>query len=232
MGLIGDPPPTPPDVKVTLNGTAWAYPDDAGLSAFAASNGVYVDIHAKDLGHATPEPDGVDTGAIRAYLRRVHLKDFNGDPKRCYGLFSRAEDDLESTTQISPGDDSQNDEYDDVWIAGGTGGGGGIRCTITTLYNANYLAATPVAGGSVINVAKSIPSRGGVADDNSRVVSGEAQIMIPPFVVGDTIWADVVDSTDVSVSETPLNHIEKNTQRGWCHQCGTATVSGVLVLTP
>jgi hypothetical protein len=133
---------------------------------------------------------------------------------------------LQAPTWTEPGT-----VYWRCYARGGTGGGG-IRCTITSLYNLDYFLATPVIGGSAINVAKSIPSRGGVADDNHRTVSGETQVIIPPFTAGDTIWADIVDSTDVTVSGAALTHIEKNTERGWCHQCSTATVSGVLVLTP
>lgn len=164
---------------------------------------------------------------LLAKLRRVHYTDANdSSKKRCYGLFTKPESDA--------ADDGHSSSAEDLYLGGG-GGGGLIQCTITTLYgasgNAEYFEATPTAGGAAIKVAKSIPARGG-ATDNTKTVSGEAQVMLPAFTMGDTVDVGTIDHTGVTVSGVELTHIEVSTERGWCHPVSTATISGTIVLTP
>ena len=134
-------------------------------------------------------------------------------------------------------------------ISVGSGTSGAIQeCTITHLYNADYFGATPVAGGSEIKVAKSLPSRLSFGPntysalaDNSRTsddgtgataVNPEDQVMDPLFVVGQPVWVAATDKTGITVGGTELTHIEHNTRRGWAHPAGFTQISGVWVLTP
>jgi hypothetical protein len=160
---------------------------------------------------------------LLAQFRVAHYNDSQGGGAKRVGLLATKPE----TDAPAEGDSSQ-----DLWLGGG---GGGMRCTITALYNADYFLAQPVAGGAAIKVAKSIPSRmGGVAGatDNARTVGTEAQIMDPTFNLGDTVFVDSEDSTDVSVAGVALTYIEKNTLRAWAHQCGTAVINGITCLIP
>ena len=123
------------------------------------------------------------------------------------------------------------------WVPLGGGGGGGVmECKITTLLNAGYFIATPVAGGAAFNCAKSVPSRNTAGAtsplDNSQTVVSEVQIMDPPFTVGDVVYVADSDKTDVTVSGIALTKIEMNTKRSWVHLVTTPTVSGVVVYAP
>ena len=114
-------------------------------------------------------------------------------------------------------------------------------CQISTLHGtstaADYFSVVSFADGVTYGdefaVAKSIPSRMHASrtyygtsydytytDDNNRTsddgATEEEQVMLEPFVVGDTVFVMDVSNTGVTVADAELNKIEVNTEREWC----------------
>lgn len=201
-----------------------------------------VRIALADLQYA----DQIDSAhAIESIFRRVHYPDSRTySKKRCYGLFTAPESDAT--------DDGKSSSVEDLYLGGGAGGGLQMA-QISSLYVADYFGVKLFDGTTLspteFLVAKSIPSRMSagandygnfsfdqLTDDNHRRSfdgsSYENQVMLEPFNVGDTVFVAPLSHTGVSVSGSELTYIEINTLRSWHHPCGTATLSGISVLTP
>jgi hypothetical protein len=189
-------------------------------------NGAVIDtlpelrLDLEDLQYATE---------MLAFMRRVHFTDANdATKKRCYGLFTKSEDDET--------DDGHSSETEDLHM----GGGGAMLCKITTLYataefTCDYFEVQRWDGsatiGSPFKVAKSFASRMKTAygtcsyeytDDNTRVStdssdsSTEDQVLTPPFYVGQLLFVQAADYTMVTPSgESELKFTEQATEREW-----------------
>ena len=186
-----------------------------------------IDLLDTDFQYAGP----AGGGNIKASGRRLHYTATDGTTWRIS---------IVATAKVSDAtDDGHSDAGNDIYL----GGGAAIQGTITALYgataNAEYFQVTPTSGAPAILVTKSYAARGGTTGgpdgatpDNGRVVSGEGQVMIPPFATGQTVSIAPIDHTGVYVSGVELTWIEVATEREWCHPVGTTVIGGVTVLTP